>query len=183
MTTTDLFDKETLDRLLHKFLQELSDSGVRGTVKLVGGAALSLYYFDRDSTRDIDAGLPSDPRVKKAILKIAEDEGLKENWINSDAILHFGFPPMDFWEERERIGDVVLQVASPKLLLAMKLRASRGRRDFEDIQELLRLTEIKSLGEVDLLFEEVYAQDALKPQAHEFLLEYFEEKDSPKLFG
>lgn len=30
MTGSGLFDKETLDRLLHKFLVELSDSGVKG---------------------------------------------------------------------------------------------------------------------------------------------------------
>lgn len=41
----------------------MSSKRVQRTTFLVGGAALSLYYFDRDSTKDIDAGLPSGPRI------------------------------------------------------------------------------------------------------------------------
>lgn len=176
MTSSELFDRVTLDRLLYKFVLELDNSGVKGSVKLVGGAALSLYYFERDATRDIDAGMPSDPRVGDAILKIAKEEGLEKDWINSNATQFFGFPPAHFWEEKMRVGGIVLQVASSQLLLVMKLNASRGRRDNDDIRELLKLTEVKSIGEVEEIFNEVYAQETLKPQAHELLLAYFEEK-------
>jgi len=176
MTSSELFDRVTLDRLLYKFVLELDNSGVKGSVKLVGGAALSLYYFERDATRDIDAGMPSDPRVGDAILKIAKEEGLEKDWINSNATQFFGFPPAYFWEEKMRVGGIVLQVASSQLLLVMKLNASRGRRDNDDIRELLKLTEVKSIGEVEEIFNEVYAQETLKPQAHELLLAYFEEK-------
>ena len=93
MTSGELFDRETLERLLHKFLVELNNRGVSGAIKLVGGAALSLYYFDRDATRDIDAGMPTDLRVKAAIHKIAREEGLDDDWINSSATQFFGFPP------------------------------------------------------------------------------------------
>lgn len=41
-----IFDKNRLQYLLHTFLQEIDAAGVVGTVHLVGGAALSLYYFE-----------------------------------------------------------------------------------------------------------------------------------------
>jgi len=51
MTRELLFDKDRLENLLDLFIVEIEKRGVRGNVFLVGGAALGLYYFDRDSTR------------------------------------------------------------------------------------------------------------------------------------
>lgn len=170
------FDKERLEELLELFLQELDKREVAGTVFLVGGAALSLYYFDRETTRDIDAGLPSDPRVLEVIADIAEREGLPENWINNQATMYFGFPPAQYWITKRELGRIRLVVASPELLLAMKLKASRGRRDNEDIVELLQITGLRSLEEVSAIFEEVYAQEAIKPDVLEILSVLLDQK-------
>ena len=138
MSSESLFEKERLEQLLKEFLKELNDRGVKGTIFLVGGAALSLYYFERDSTTDIDAGLPSDPRISEVIKEISIREGLSSNWINSDASMYFGFPPENYWVTKRIVGEITLKTASPELLLAMKLKASRGRRDNEDILELIK---------------------------------------------
>jgi hypothetical protein len=73
MSDSRLLSKEDLERLLEIFATELDKMGVQGNIFLVGGAALSLYYFDRDVTRDIDAGLPQDDRVVPVIRKIAQE--------------------------------------------------------------------------------------------------------------
>lgn len=168
-----IFDKNRLQYLLHTFLQEIDAAGVVGTVHLVGGAALSLYYFDRDATRDIDAGFPQDPRITTVILDIAKREDLPLNWINSDSAMFFGFPPSKYWLSVKKIGNIELKVASPELLLAMKLKASRGRRDNEDAIELLAICKFVSAEQVIAVYEEVYAQEVLKESALEMLQLHF----------
>ena len=39
---------------LQELVRELRAHNVRGEIRIVGGAALSLSYFDRDVTQDID---------------------------------------------------------------------------------------------------------------------------------
>ena len=97
MTRELLFDKDRLENLLDLFLVEIEKRGVRGNVFLVGGAALGLYYFDRDSTRDIDVGFPVEPVVSEVILEIALREKLPANWIYNEAAMFFGFPPSSYW--------------------------------------------------------------------------------------
>jgi hypothetical protein len=172
MTKELLFDKDRLENLLDLFLEEIEKRGVRGTVFLVGGAALSLYYFDRDSTRDIDAGFPVDPVISEVILEIALREKLPVNWINNEAAMYFGFPPSRYWITKRIIGEVTLKVASPELMLAMKIKASRGRRDNEDVIELLRILALSSIEEVLTIYENVYAQEELNSETMELITQF-----------
>lgn len=168
-----IFDKNRLQYLLDAFLRETDAAGVVGKVYLVGGAALSLYYFDRDATRDIDAGFPQDPRIAKVILDIALRENLPLDWINSDSAMFFGFPPSKYWLSMKKIGNIELKVASPELLLAMKLKASRGRRDSQDAIELLAICKFVSVEQVIAVYEDVYAQEVMKDSAMELLQFHF----------
>ena len=106
---------------------------------------------------DIDAGFPVDPVVSEVILEIALREKLPANWINDEAAMFFGFPPSSYWITKRIIGEVTLKVASPELMLAMKIKVSRGRRDNEDVIELLRILELSSIEEVLTIYENVYA--------------------------
>jgi predicted nucleotidyltransferase component of viral defense system len=172
MTKELLFDKDRLENLLDMFLGEIEKRGVKGTVFLVGGAALSLYYFERDSTRDIDAGFPVDPVISEVIQEIALREKLPANWINNEAAMYFGFPPSSYWITKRTIGDVTLKVASPELMLAMKIKASRGRRDNEDVVELLRILGLSSIEEVLAIYENVYAQEEMNLETMELVTQF-----------
>lgn len=172
MTKELLFDKDRLENLLDMFLGEIEKRGVKGTVFLVGGAALSLYYFDRDSTRDIDAGFPADPVISEVIQDIAFRENLPANWINNEAAMYFGFPPSSYWITKRTIGELALKVASPELMLAMKMKASRGRRDNEDVVELLRILGLSSMEEVFAIYENVYAQEEINLEIMELVTQF-----------
>ena len=172
MTKELLFHKDRLENLLDKFLGEIEKRGVKGTVFLVGGAALSLYYFDRDATRDIDAGFPVDPVISEVIQEMALQEKLPANWINNEAAMYFGFPPSSYWITKRTIGEVTLKVASPELMLAMKLKASRGRRDNEDVVELLRILGLSSIEEVHAIYENVYAQEEINMDVMELVTQF-----------
>ena len=56
-----LFDRDDLDFGLRQLVARLRSSGARSGLRIVGGAALALRYFDRESTVDIDAHPIGDP--------------------------------------------------------------------------------------------------------------------------
>lgn len=68
-----------------------------------------------------------------------------------------------------------MEVASATALLAMKLRAfeRRGRRDLNDVLQLLPLSGVSSAAEVDQLFEEYFPGDSLKASTIKFLEKTF----------
>ena len=62
-------------------------------------------------------------------------------------------------------GDVVFSVAPADLLLAMKLRAGRGRRDAGDIAHLLELCSVRSVEHAISIFETYYPHDPVSARA------------------
>ena len=66
-------------------------------------------------------------------------------------------------------GEVSVWVASARMLLAMKLRASRPGRDDEDIANLLSICAIADVDETEDLYEEFYPGEMLEPRAHRIL--------------
>ena len=51
----------------------------------------------------------------------------------------------------------------------MKLHASRGRRDFEDLDVLVRACDVESRAEAVALFENAYPEHVLKHAAERWL--------------
>ena len=72
------------------------------------------------------------------------------------------------WAEVLRVGEVVVRVAPIEVLIAMKLHAARGARDFMDVDLLLG-----HLGwqgdDAAACFERYYPHDTLKPAALRYL--------------
>ena len=61
----------------------------------------------------------------------------------------------------------------PQLLLAMKIRAGRGRRDADDIARLLETCAIKSMASTEELFGHYYPDDEIAMPARRQLEERF----------
>lgn len=122
--------------------QELSDHlaarRVLAQLFVVGGAAMALAY-DRDRlTRDVDAVLVPAPEVREAAAAISETHGLEPDWLN-DAAKGF-LPGQDEHPATVFESDwLLVQVASPGYLLAMKLHASRDEIDLNDAAVLFNL--------------------------------------------
>ncbi len=164
----DLFDRGEIERLIKLVALKLNEAGISGQISIVGGAAISLAYVrERDATTDIDAILPNDSRVSKVISQIAEEERLESNWIN-DAVM--GWVPFEIetqWIELFREGNIIVRIATAELLLAMKLRADRGRRDRPDIEALIKLCGITTINQIDDLFESFYHQEVLRTETRD----------------
>jgi hypothetical protein len=147
---------------------KLDQAGVSGQISIVGGAAISLaYVFEREATSDIDALLPNDPRVSDVIAEIAATERLEGNWIN-DAVK--GWVPFEIeaqWIELFREGNMIVRIATAELLLALKLRADRGRRDRSDIEALIKLCGISTMNEIDKIYESFHHQEVLDSETRQ----------------
>ena len=129
--------REDIRALLDDLSAELAVRGARAELFLVGGAALAVAYDATRSTRDLDAVFIPSEVVRQAAAAVAEREGLAEDWLN-DAVKGF-LPGPDPDAQRFYSSDsLIVDVASPRYLLAMKLFAARAEIDAEDIILLYR---------------------------------------------
>lgn len=141
-------------------------------IRIVGGAALALRYFDRGTTRDLDSlhiNPGSDAEVAAAAMKVANARGWDPDWVNfevekADALPTFGRRAVE-WETIYDQDGIAIQIAAKEALLAMKLRANRPGRDTNDIRQLMRLCDITSVADAEELYEDFYPGDALTDRA------------------
>lgn len=73
---TTWFGREEIGALLTDLSTELERRGVVADVFLVGGAATTLAYDERRSTRDLDAAFAPTSEVRAAVAAVAERRGL-----------------------------------------------------------------------------------------------------------
>ncbi|GHD82961.1 hypothetical protein CLV85_2167 [Salinibacterium amurskyense] len=169
MATT--LDRDDIITGLRELIAELRAEGEVAGIRLVGGAALSLRYFDRGTTQDLDSlhvRPGSDAAVASAAARVAQRHDWDPTWLNFEVTKVDALPTLGRAVEWDTIydrDDIVIQVASKEALLAMKLRANRPGRDTRDIRLLLSLCEISSLEDADELYEDFYPGDSLDPRA------------------
>jgi hypothetical protein len=109
--------------------------------------------------------------VTEAAREIARLRDLPDDWLNAAAN---GFIPVfksPEWQPLFRFGSLEVLAADDRTMLAMKIRASRGRRDETDIALLLTSCGVTSVEQAFALYEEYFPQDPAPPRARS-ILEY-----------
>lgn len=158
-----LFDREQLENGLSLLVTKLHSTGVRAGIRIVGGAAIALRYFERDATTDIDGRSVGDATaLALAVSEVAAENGWQTDWLNTSAaqfIPDYGTATQ--WETLYDDGLVTVEVASAATLLAMKLRANRPGRDDADIASLLVLVDLDTIDAIDDFYESYYPGDSL----------------------
>jgi len=165
-------DRDDIIGGLRELIAELRAANEVAGIRLVGGAALALRYFDRGTTQDLDSlhiKPGSDEAVAAAAARVADTRGWDPTWLNfaveqADALPTFGRRAVE-WDTIYEQDGIVVQVASKETLLAMKLRANRPGRDTNDIRQLLSLCEIETLEAAEELYEDFYPGDGLTDRA------------------
>lgn len=163
-------ERAEIEILLLELADELAHDGVRGELLLllVGGAAMALAYSTRRSTEDLDAVFEPKLVVYEAASRIARSRGLDPQWLN-DAVKGFlPGPDPNATVFFDRPG-LVVRIASPRYLLAMKLLASRVERDEDDVRMLLGLCNIADADEALQLVADLYPEAAI-PAKVEYLV-------------
>ena len=160
-----LLDRHALVGALRDLVGRLRDLGIVAGIRLVGAAAIALEYdHERSATRDVDAYLHPAAPILEVVAEIAGERGWKSDWLNTNAVMfqsHHDDPATD-WPVVIHEGDVTVAVASAQLLLAMKLFASRGSRDAEDIATLLSACDVRSVEEAQAIFDRYYPDEEIK---------------------
>ena len=156
---------EDIEELLHELAVRLSARGVKAAIRLVGGAALATRGYRQTMTFDVDAVFHPVGPVLEAAAEIAAERNLPPNWLNNDAMAYVPFIDPNEWVELFHDGDVTVSTAPAKMLLAMKLKANRGRRDADDIKRPLAICHISSVEQAQQVYERYHAQQDLSAAA------------------
>ena len=124
-------DADAIHELFEDLSHRLATTGAHAQLFVVGGAAMALAYDRQRATQDVDAAFEPSDVVRDLTALIAQERGLEDDWLNDAAK---GFLPGA--DEHPRTvfesASLLVQVASPEYLLAMKLHASRDERDLDD---------------------------------------------------
>jgi hypothetical protein len=168
-------DRDEITRLLRELGRRLADRGLVGELYVVGGAAIALTLDARRSTRDIDAVFEPKREIYDLAAAMSEELELPSGWLN-DAVKGFlaggdpdAVPVLD-------VPGLRCSVASPRILLAMKVLAHRVGEDEEDVRLLASVVGLTSAEEVLGLAEDVYG-DRLDIAARFFVEQIFAEAD------
>ena len=144
------------------------------SIRIIGGAAIRLAYFERATTVDIDARIDPNGSLSELVDEIAAERQWPNDWLNS-AAQKAGFIPtwgrQVEWMPLYTDDLLSIEVASVEALMAMKLRAfeRRGRRDLGDVVGLLALSGASDAAEVEELFEAYFPGDTLQQTTVDFL--------------
>lgn len=163
-------DREQIVAALTALGAVLHERGIHGEMYVVGGAAIALAYSTRRSTRDVDAIFEPKMEIYRAADEVAERLDLPPGWLN-DAVKGFLAPDPDAAPVLEAPGLRCL-VASPRILLALKVLAHRVGEDEDDVRLLADELELESADAVLDVAEEVYG-DRLTAASRFFVEQLF----------
>jgi hypothetical protein len=156
---------EDIHGLLHELATRLNARGVKAAIRLVGGAALATRGYRQTMTFDVDAVFHPEGPVLEAAAQMAAERNLPPDWLNNDAMAYVPFINPNEWVELFHDGDVTVSTAPAKMLLAMKLKSNRGRRDADDIGRLLAICRINSVEQAQQVYESYHTQEELSAAA------------------
>lgn len=159
-------DRDDILAALDELVEVLVATGARTHIRIVGGAAIAVCFTRDATTTDVDALYGSAPEVDAAARHIARRRGWPDDWLNDKVkafASHFDGP--EDWISFDVRDGVEVRIATAPLLLAMKLRAARGRRDSADIDLLLDACEITTAEAAVAVFERYYLEELLPPRA------------------
>jgi len=140
---TKEFTADDMRDLLRELDAELQRIGTAAKIFVVGGSAMALAYNADRASADIDGTFEPRDVVLDAAAIVARRRNLDRNWL-SDAVRDFMPPEPDDHPRGERVGPaLVIEIASPEYVLAMKSMTTRkSDGDLADAVHLCRLLDI-----------------------------------------
>lgn len=133
----------------------LSERGIDGEVYVVGGAAIAIAFDARRATRHVDAVFEPKQEVYAAADEVGAELSLPPGWVN-DGVKGFLAGADDGAATVLEVPGLRVLVASPRILLAMKVLAHRIGEDDDDVRLLARELGLVDAAAVLAVAEEVY---------------------------
>ena len=144
-------------------LSEHTPAGVMYVLYVIGGTAIGSVLGDR-LTQDVDIATESIPTpVLDAASTVAERHGMPDNWINNQAAEMIEADlPVDSFRTAYTGRCLLVRVARPETLLALKIMSGRGK-DVHDILDLAHLTGVVYRDDLVRLCDEVFSNTPSYP--------------------
>lgn len=157
---------------LRELISRLHEEGKTATIQIVGGAAIALTVDgDRPATTDVDGWVAPLDDVQAVAARIAEERNWPRDWVNDKAriFLPDGMGRGAEWITLHDRDGILIEAASPEMLLAMKLRAfeRRGPRDAADVALLLAVLRIETADQAEELLDEFFPAEGLRPATYD----------------
>lgn len=133
-----MLKKGQIKKLFSLLNEELMREDIIGELYIVGGAVMCLAFNKRPSTRGIDGYFVPANSIRKAAARIAQQEGLDDDWLN-DGVKGFLSSKGEF-EPYLELSHLKVMCANAEYLLAMKclaMRIGEAFQDLDDVQYLL----------------------------------------------
>ena len=171
----------TLDRdTILDGLRELADlaagAGIDCTIFVLGGSAIALIEGSkRRTTTDIDSYIRSSAGDRASLFdiigQIAQRRRWPSAWLNTAAeqFLPDAEQEAVVWVPVLEVAGIRVLCAPAPLLLAMKLRSNRGRRDTGDLPVLLAAAGSTRRRDVEELFAKYFPYDDISPKCRDWL--------------
>ena len=169
MSDETVLDAQRLGGLFVELSEALEARQQTAQLFVVGGAAIALAYDNGRHTRDVDAVFEPSTTIRQLSEELAGRHGLEADWINDAAK---GFMPGQDSDPRTvfESDSLLVQVASPEYLLAMKLHSGRVERDIDDAVMLYRMVGYTTPEEGIALLESRYPPWLLLPR-HRYIVQ------------
>lgn len=145
--------------------------GYKVNMYIVGGASIIARYDYRDSTVDVDAIWDIGSEMREAINKVAENNGLPNDWCNCNFKRTKSYTPKiltnsTIYRDFDRLR---VWLVNQDLLLCMKLVAFRVSKatdiiDINNLLSVLKENHISSSSVINLV-ESYYGKNALSNEA------------------
>ena len=133
------FTKGNIDEYLKKLAKRFRK--IPAEIILVGGASVLINYGFRQKSNDIDAVIQASSAMKDAINQIRDEEGLPQDWINSDFVHTSSYSPyLRMYAKHYRTFSNIVEIRtiSGAYLIAMKLMSGRKyKNDLSDVVGIL----------------------------------------------
>jgi hypothetical protein len=171
----------TLDRAaildgLNELAALASAKGIESTIFVLGGSAVALTEgANRRTTTDIDSHIRSSSVDRSNLFLIVEEIAQRRrwpiSWLNTAAqqFLPDAEENPIAWVPLFSIAGVHVLCAPAPLLLAMKLRSNRGRRDTDDLPILLVATGLLDRRAIEEDFAKYFPHDEISPKCQDWL--------------
>jgi len=160
---SELLNREQAIELLGELARRLHARGLEAEIYVVGGTAMALAYDRARVTRDIDAVASPAQVVDEIAAQMAEDDiDLSPGWFNQQVATLL---PREFDADQiEALSwpGLTVNIASPRRLLAMKVRAGRSDRDLVDIYVLCQILELTDIDQVLGICNEVWGAGMIR---------------------
>ncbi|MGH9092340.1 MAG: hypothetical protein ACRDZR_13340 [Acidimicrobiales bacterium] len=158
-------ERDVIEAALGDLGDELGRRGIRARLWAVGGVVMVMAFGSRTSTADVDVAAQPSGAVFDAALDVARRRGLPERWLNDDAAAWLPPGGQESWMPVRHYGELEVFLADERMMLALKLRASRGQRDQHDIRVLLQACGVTTEAAALAIYDEFFPEDPL-PRVH-----------------